>query len=271
MSREELYGIAVSPDLISRVTDAVIEEVREWRNRPSVCVYPIVVFDALRVKIRDDGIVRNTAVYLAPGISTGGEKDALGIWIEQTEGAKFWLKVMNEAKNHGVQDVLIAVVDGLKGFPDTIHTVPLAQVQTGIVHMVRNSLDYCSYKDRKAVAADLKTIYRAETETIAQARLAEFAEKWGTKYPPIVQSWRRNWEHVVPFAPASRPDAPTGPRRCCAASSKGWAHAAVHVAPGRLAWPGTHRPPHTTGPIPLPLAPSPIRHGRHEHRRRFCA
>lgn len=197
---EELYGLAVSPDLISRVTDAVIEEVREWQNRPLDCVYPVVIFDALRVKIRDEGIVRNKAVYLALGISTGGEKDVLGIWIEQTEGAKFWLKVMNELKNRGVQDVLIAVVDGLKGFPDAIHTVfPQAQVQTCIVHMVRNSLDYCSYKDRKAVAADLKTIYRAETETMAQARLAEFAEKWGTKYPPIVQSWRRNWEQVIPF------------------------------------------------------------------------
>ena len=197
---EELYGIAVSPDLISRVTDAVIEEVREWQNRPLDCVYPVVIFDALRVKIRDEGIVRNKAVYLALGISTGGEKDVLGIWIEQTEGAKFWLKVMNELKNRGVQDVLIAVVDGLKGFPDAIHTVfPQAQVQTCIVHMVRNSLDYCSYKDRKAVAADLKTIYRAETETMAQARLAEFAEKWGAKYPPIVQSWRRNWEQVIPF------------------------------------------------------------------------
>ena len=197
---EELYGLAVSPDLISRVTDAVIEEVREWQKRPLDCVYPVVIFDALRVKIRDEGIVRNKAVYLALGISTGGEKDVLGIWIEQTEGAKFWLKVMNELKNRGVQDVLIAVVDGLKGFPDAIHTVfPQAQVQTCIVHMVRNSLDYCSYKDRKAVAADLKTIYRAETETMAQARLAEFAEKWGTKYPPIVQSWRRNWEQVIPF------------------------------------------------------------------------
>ena len=173
---EELYGIAVSPDLISRVTDAVIEEVREWQNRPLDCVYPVVIFDALRVKIRDEGIVRNKAVYLALGISTGGEKDVLGIWVEQTEGSKFWLKVMNELKNRGVQDVLIAVVDGLKGFPDAIRTVfPQAQVQTCIVHMVRNSLDYCSYKDRKAVAADLKTIYRAQTETMAQARLAEFS------------------------------------------------------------------------------------------------
>jgi len=197
---EELYGLAVSPDLISRVTDAVIEEVREWQTRPLDCVYPVLIFDALRVKIRDEGIVRNKAVYLALGITTGGEKDVLGIWIEQTEGAKFWLKVMNELKNRGVQDVLIAVVDGLKGFPEAIHTVfPQAQVQTCIVHMVRHSLDYCSYKDRKAVAADLKTIYRAETETMAQARLAEFAEKWGSKYPPIVQSWRRNWEQVMPF------------------------------------------------------------------------
>jgi putative transposase len=197
---EELYGLAVSPDLISRVTDTVIEEVREWQTRPLDCVYPVLIFDALRVKIRDEGIVRNKAVYLALGITTGGEKDVLGIWIEQTEGAKFWLKVMNELKNRGVQDVLIAVVDGLKGFPEAIHTVfPQAQVQTCIVHMVRHSLDYCSYKDRKAVVADLKTIYRAETETMAQARLAEFAEKWGSKYPPIVQSWRRNWEQVMPF------------------------------------------------------------------------
>jgi hypothetical protein len=180
---EELYGLAVSPDLISRVTDAVIED-REWQTRPLDCVYPVLIFDALRVKIRDEGIVRNKAVYLALGITTGGEKDVLGIWIEQTEGAKFWLKVMNELKNRGVQDVLIAVVDGLKGFPEAIHTVfPQAQVQTCIVHMVRHSLDYCSYKDRKAVAADLKTIYRAETETMAQARLAEFAEKLGQQVP----------------------------------------------------------------------------------------
>ena len=150
----ELYGIEVSPDLISAVTDAILDEIAEWQNRPLEAVYPLVFFDALRVKVRDEGTVRNKAVYIALGVRADGRKEILGLWIEQTEGAKFWLRVMNELKNRGVEDVLIAVVDGLKGFPDAITAVfPQAQVQTCIVHLIRNSLDFVSYKDRKAVAA----------------------------------------------------------------------------------------------------------------------
>jgi len=197
---KEMYGVEVSPDLISRVTDAVMDEVREWQNRPLDPVYPIIIFDALRVKIRDEGVVKNKAVYLALGITIEGHKDVLGLWIEQTEGAKFWLRVMTELRNRGVRDVFIAVVDGLKGFPEAIVSVfPEAQVQTCIVHLVRHSLNYVPWKERKEVAADLKTIYRAETESAALARLDDFEAKWGERYPPIVQSWRRNWEHVIPF------------------------------------------------------------------------
>ncbi len=153
---QELYGVAVSPDLISRVTDAVLEEVREWQNRPLDAVYPVVFFDALRVKIRDEGLVRNKAVYLALGITCQGEKEVLGLWIEQTEGAKFWLKVMNELRTRGAGDILIAVVDGLTGFPDAIAAVfPQAAVQTCIVHLIRNSLAFVSWKDRKKVMPDL--------------------------------------------------------------------------------------------------------------------
>ena len=197
---EELYGIEVSPDLISRVTDEVMDEVREWQSRPLDEVYPIIIFDALRVKIRDEGTVRNKAVYLALGFTIEGHKEVLGLWIEQTEGAKFWLRVMNEIKNRGVNDVFIAVVDGLKGFPDAINAVfPETSVQTCIVHMIRNSLNYVPWNDRKQVAADLKTIYRAESADVAALRLDEFEEKWDGKYPPIGQSWRRNWEQVIPF------------------------------------------------------------------------
>ena len=197
---EELYGIEVSPDLISRVTDEVMDEVREWQSRPLDEVYPIIIFDALRVKIRDEGTVRNKAVYLALGFTIEGHKEVLGLWIEQTEGAKFWLRVMNEIKNRGVNDVFIAVVDGLKGFPDAINAVfPETSVQTCIVHMIRNSLNYVPWNDRKQVAADLKTIYRAESADAAALRLDEFEEKWDGKYPPIGQSWRRNWEQVIPF------------------------------------------------------------------------
>lgn len=197
---KELYGVEVSPDLISRVTDAVLEEVRAWQNRALETVYPVVIFDALRVKIRDEGIVRNKAVYLALAITRDGDRDVLGIWIENQEGAKFWLKVMNELKNRGLQDILIAVVDGLKGFPEAINAVfPEAIIQTCIVHLVRHSLNFCSYKDRRPVAADLKTIYRAETAEMAETRLKEFEEKWDGRYPSIGQSWRRNWEKVIPF------------------------------------------------------------------------
>ena len=197
---KDLYGIEVSPDLISEVTNAVIQEVREWQNRPLDAVYPVIIFDAIRVKIRDEGVVRNKAVYLALAFTMGGTKDVLGLWIEQTEGAKFWLRVMNELKNRGIQDVLIAVVDGLKGFPEAINSVfPQTVVQTCIVHLVRYSLNFVSWKDRKAVAADLKKVYRAETAILAEANLTEFEGKWDGKYPTIGQSWRRNWENVIPF------------------------------------------------------------------------
>jgi len=196
----EIYGVDVSPDLISRVTDEVMDEVRSWQSRPLDEVYPIIIFDALRVKIRDEGVVRNKAVYLALGFTMEGHKEVLGLWIEQTEGAKFWLRVMNEIKNRGVNDVFITVVDGLKGFPEAINAVfPEAQVQTCIVHMIRHSLNYVPWNDRKIVAGDLKQVYRAETVEAAALRLDEFEEKWGDKYPPIAQSWRRNWEQIIPF------------------------------------------------------------------------
>ena len=195
------YRVEVSADFISTVTDSVIEEVVEWQNRPLEGMYPVVFFDALRVKIRDEGSVKNKAVYLALGMGPDGRRDVLGLWIEQNEGAKFWLKVMNELRNRGVEDILIAVVDGLKGFPEAITTVfPLTSVQTCIVHLTRFSLSFCGWKERKQVAVGLRAIYRAETAQAAEARLAEFeAGVWGKKYPMIVQSWRRNWEQVIPF------------------------------------------------------------------------
>ena len=198
---EEMYGVVVSPDLISQVTDAVIEEVREWQSRPLERLYPVVFFDALRIKIRDEGTVKNKAVYLALGVLPNGTKDILGIWIEQSEGAKFWLRVITEIKNCGVSDILIAVVDGLKGFPEAITTVfAQTQVQTCVVHLIRNSLEYTGWKDRKAVAAELKTIYRAETAEKAWAALEAFSQgPWGKKYPPIALIWRRQWEQVIPF------------------------------------------------------------------------
>jgi len=196
----ELYQVEVSPDLISRVTDAVLDEVTAWQNRPLDAVYPVVFFDALRVKIRDDGLVRNKAVYVVLALTAEGEKEILGLWIEQTEGAKFWLKVMNDLKNRGVQDILIAVVDGLKGFPEAITAAfPQTVVQTCIVHLIRNSLAFVTWKDRKAIMPDLKAIYRAENEAMAQRQLEAFEAKWGARYPAIGQSWRRAWEHVVPF------------------------------------------------------------------------
>ena len=198
---EELYGIDVSADLISAVTDAVLEEVAEWQNRPLDVCYPLVFFDAIRVKIRDEGFVRNKAVYIALGIRPDGTKEILGIWIEQTEGAKFWLRVMNELKNRGISDILIAVVDGLKGFPEAINAVfPLTVIQTCIVHLIRHSLEFVSWKDRKLVVPALKAIYRAKNAEAGLKALAEFETSfWGQRYPAIVQSWQRNWEHVVPF------------------------------------------------------------------------
>jgi putative transposase len=198
---EELYGIEVSPGLISTVTNAVLEEVAEWQNRPLDICYPLVFFDAIRVKIRDEGFVRNKAVYIALGILGDGTKEVLGIWIEQTEGAKFWLRVMNELKNRGIQDILIAVVDGLKGFPEAINAVfPETVVQTCIVHLIRHSMTFAAWKDRKAVAKALRAIYRAADAEAGQGALDEFAAgPWGEKYPAIAMSWRRNWNLVIPF------------------------------------------------------------------------
>src|SRR5918998_367978 len=197
----DLYGIAVSPDLISAVTDAVLDEVAAWQARPLETVYPLIFFDALRVKIRDEGLVRNKAVHIALGVRADGSKEILGLWLEQNEGAKFWLRVMNEIKNRGVEDVLIAIVDGLKGFPEAITAVfPQATVQTCIVHLLRHSLDFVSWKDRKLVAAALKEIYRAVDAKAGEAALGAFEESlWGRKYPAIAQSWRRAWGEVVPF------------------------------------------------------------------------
>lgn len=197
----ELYGVDVSPDMISTVTDAILDDVAAWQSRPLDAVYPIVFFDALRVKIRDEGHVRNKAVHIALGVRASGAKEILGLWIEQNEGAKFWLRVMNELKNRGMEDILIAVVDGLKGFPEAITAVfPEATVQTCIVHLIRHSLDFVSYKDRKAVASAMKEIYRAVDAWEGERKLTEFEDgQWGQKYPAISQSWRRNWEQVIPF------------------------------------------------------------------------
>jgi len=195
------YGTEVSPDFISSVTDEVMAEAIAWQNRPLEIMYPVVFFDALRVKIRSDGIVSNKAVYLALGIQADGQRDVLGLWIEQTEGAKFWLKVFNELKTRGCQDILIAVVDGLKGLADVISTAyPRTTVQTCIVHLIRNSLDYAGWKDRKTVAQALRPIYAAASEHEAQQALQAFADSpWGIKYPTIVAAWERAWEYVIPF------------------------------------------------------------------------
>jgi len=195
------YGVDVGADFISTVTDAVVEEVQEWQNRPLERMYPVVFFDALRVKIRDEGTVKNKAVYLALGVGADGNRDVLGIWIEQSEGAKFWLRVMNDLRNRGVEDILIAAVDGLKGFPEAIGTVfPEAQVQTCIVHLTRYSLSFCGWKERKAVAQELQNIYRAESAAMARQRLEEFDQSGlGRKYSMIGESWKRNWEEVIPF------------------------------------------------------------------------
>ncbi|MEI6560419.1 MAG: IS256 family transposase [Rhodospirillaceae bacterium] len=197
----ELYGVEVSADLISTVTDAVLDEITAWQARPLDPVYPVVFLDALRVKIRDEGLVRNKAIHVALGVRADGTKEILGLWIEQNEGAKFWLKVMNDLKNRGVEDILIAVVDGLKGFPEAIQAVfPDTLVQSCIVHLIRNSLSFVSWKERKAVASALKEIYRARDADAGEAALTAFeAGPWSKKYPAIAQSWRRAWTEVVPF------------------------------------------------------------------------
>jgi putative transposase len=198
---EQLYGLEVSPDLISTITGEVMAEAAEWQCRPLDAMYPIVFFDALRLKIRDEGTVENKAVYLALAVDTSGRKDVLGLWIEQTEGAKFWLRVFNELKQRGVNDVLFAVVDGLKGFPEAIEAVfPQAHIQTCIVHLLRNSMAYASWKDRKPLAAALKGIYQAINAEAAEAALTEFEQgPWGQKFPQIGQAWRRQWSQVIPF------------------------------------------------------------------------
>lgn len=197
---EDIYAVEVSPDLISSVTDSVLEEVRAWQNRPLDAVYPIVFMDALRVKIRDNGHVINKAVYMALGVNLDGNKEVLGLWVAKEEGAKFWLKVVTELKNRGVKDMFIACVDGLKGFPEAIESVyPETQVQLCIVHMVRNSLRFVPWKDKKAVVADLKTVYTATNAEAARENLKTFRSKWNEKYPTIADSWERNWEGLIPF------------------------------------------------------------------------
>jgi putative transposase len=197
---EEIYKVEVSPTLISTVTEAVMEEVKSWQNRPLDSVYPILYLDALMVKIRDTGHVGNKAIYVVIGVNMQGNKEVLGLWASQAEGAKFWLQVLTELKNRGVADVFIACVDGLKGFPESIETVfPRAEVQLCLVHQVRGSLSFVSWKQRKAVAADLKPIYQASTVEDAELRLREFGAKWDGQYPTISQMWRRNWEYLTPF------------------------------------------------------------------------
>lgn len=196
----EIYGTEVSPDLISKITDAVLADAKAWQNRPLEQVYPIVYLDALIVKIRDGQAVRNHACYLAIGVNLEGQRDVLGIWFQKTEGAKFWLQILTELKQRGVGDVLVFCVDGLTGFPEAIEaTFPHSLVQTCIVHQVRNSLKFVSYKDRKHIAADLRRIYTASNQDHAADELAHFAEKWDGRYPTISQSWLERWEQITPF------------------------------------------------------------------------
>jgi putative transposase len=197
----ESYATEVSAEFISSVTEAVMAEVTTWQARPLEPMYPVVFFDALRVKIKEDAVVRNKAIYLALGVLPDGSRDILGLWIEGTEGAKFWMKVFNDLKTRGVQDILIAVTDGLKGMPEALAAVfPATTLQTCIVHLIRNSLDYASWKDRKALAAAIKPIYTAASAEAAQAALDAFeAGSWGQKFPTVVGSWRRAWSHVIPF------------------------------------------------------------------------
>jgi putative transposase len=197
---EEIYGVEVTAGLISSVTDEVIDEVKTWQNRQLDAVYPIMYLDAIQFKVRDSGHVKNKAIYLAIGVTIEGYKEVLGLWIAQTEGAKFWLQVVTELKNRGVTDIFIACVDGLKGFPEAIESVfPQTEVQLCIVHLVRHSLNFVGWKQRKEVAADLKLIYRAATEAEADQRLTEFSLKWDAKFPMIAKSWRSNWTRVIPL------------------------------------------------------------------------
>jgi putative transposase len=197
---EEIYGVEVSPSLISEVTDAVMEEVRTWQNRPLDPIYMVVYLDALMVKMRHEGRVENRAVFVAIGVNQEGAKEVLGLWTSATEGAKLWLQILTEIRNRGVQDILIACVDGLKGFPEAIATVyPKTEVQLCIVHMVRNSLAYVNWKERKRVASDLRQIYQAATTGEAEQRLAEFEQRWDQKYAVIGKTWRRHWTGITPL------------------------------------------------------------------------
>ena len=197
---EEIYQAEVSPTLISQVTDAVKDEVRAWQSRPLEPLYPIIYLDCIMVKIRDGAHILNKAIYLVIGVNLEGIKEVLGMWVAQNEGAKFWLGVVTELRNRGVEDIFIACVDGLKGLPEAIETVyPRAQVQQCIVHLVRQSLNYVHWKQRKEVACDLRLIYGSATREQAELRLEEFSQKWDSKYPTISPSWRRNWERIVPF------------------------------------------------------------------------
>jgi putative transposase len=198
---EEQYGVEVSPELISTVTDSVMSEVGAWQARPLEPMYPVVFFDALRVKIREDAVVRNKAIYLALGVLPDGTRDILGLWIENTEGAKFWMKVFNDLKTRGVGDILIAVTDGLKGMPEALGAVfPQTTLQTCIVHLIRNSLDFATWKDRKALAAAIKPVYTAPSAEAAEAELDAFEQgSWGQKFPTVVAAWRRAWDRVIPF------------------------------------------------------------------------
>jgi len=196
----DIYGVEVSPDLISDVTNSVIDDVREWQNRPLDNVYPVVFLDALVVKGRTDGKVINKSVYTAIGINMQGNKEVLGLWISETEGAKFWLGIITELSNRGIKDILIACIDGLKGFPEAINSVfPQTKIQLCIIHMIRNSTKYVSWKERKIICADLKNIYEAPTEKAGLEALDAFAEKWDKKYPMISKSWKSNWENLNEF------------------------------------------------------------------------
>jgi len=196
----QVYGVDVSPELVSKITDAILPELKAWQDRALDAVYPILYLDAIVVKVRDDHMVINKAVHIAMGVDVEGRKQVLGMWIQKTEGAKFWLGVLTELKNRGVADVLIACCDGLSGFPDAIEAVwPQATVQTCVVHLIRNSVKYVSFKDRKAVCAALKPIYTASTIDTAADGLDTFEIEWGAKYPAVVELWRRNWERFIPF------------------------------------------------------------------------
>jgi putative transposase len=197
---EDTYGVEISPTLISQVTDSIMDEVKAWQSRPLDAVYPIVFLDALIVKVKENKQVHNKAVYLALGINQEGQKEVLGMWVSQNEGAKFWLSILTELQNRGVKDVFIFCTDGLTGFPDAIEAVyPKARIQLCIVHMIRNSTKFVNWKDRKLLCTDLKHIYQAATVDQAELALVEFAEKWDTKYPGISQMWQKKWEHITTF------------------------------------------------------------------------